>query len=282
MRVAVQTQKADAESSLRVANAEARISALEQKERTGVDPGGCGSAEEDVNVEVQRLEHQEAAANEIASHKNTHSAPLQEIEETKKRPGLHSNCSSARHGSGQGNPWHSDGTERAEVPHERHASSIPSTQHSRRVSDGTSMKWCQGMGVWEPACPSLRPDAEGAKAVSLRWIDTNEGDAGRPNTRSRLIVGEREVKKAMKRSDVPSAAELFSGMPPLESGRALLSLFVSHSQEEAKGKRTLAMYDISGTHFHGVPVRRVFVELRTRRKKGSHVKMDPIKNSLAS
>ena len=81
MRVAVQTQKADAESSLRVANAEARISALEQKERTGVDPGGCGSAEEDVNVEVQRLEHQEAAANEIASHKNTHSAPFQEIEE---------------------------------------------------------------------------------------------------------------------------------------------------------------------------------------------------------
>ena len=42
---------------------------------------------------------------------------------------------------------------------------------------------------------------------------------------------------------------------------ALLSLFVSHNQEEAKGKRTLAMYDISRAHFHGVPVRRVPVEL---------------------
>ena len=42
---------------------------------------------------------------------------------------------------------------------------------------------CRGMGVWEPV---LRKDmdAEGAKAVSLLWIDTNKGDAGRPNYRS--------------------------------------------------------------------------------------------------
>ena len=101
----------------------------------------------------------------------------------------------------------------------------------------------------------------------------------------------------------PSAAGLFSGMPPLESVTALLSVFVSHNQGEAKGKRlinlckvlvvvclflsymcvtalgssavqgfkinqedtnnkrTLAMYDISRAHFHGVPVRRVPVEL---------------------
>ena len=45
----------------------------------------------------------------------------------------------------------------------------------------------------------------------------------------------------MKISDVPSTAELFSGTPPLESGKALFSLFVSHRQEEAKGKRALAM-----------------------------------------
>ena len=38
----------------------------------------------------------------------------------------------------------------------------------------------------------------------------------------------------MKKSDVPSAAELFSGMPPLESVKALFSLFVSESQEEVK------------------------------------------------
>ena len=70
----------------------------------------------------------------------------------------------------------------------------------------------------------------------------------------------------MKKSDVPSATELFSGMPTLESVSALLSLFVSHSQEETKGKRTVAMYDISRAHFHGVPVRRLFVELPDEEK----------------
>ena len=119
------------------------------------------------------------------------------------------------------------------------------------------------MGVWEPV---LRKDmdAEGAQAVSLRWVGTDKGDADRPNHRSRLAV--REIKKAMKKSDVPSAAELFSGMPPLESVKALLSLFVSHSQEEVKGKGTLAC-DISRAHFHEVLERRVFVELPDEEKE---------------
>ena len=56
-------------------------------------------------------------------------------------------------------------------------------------------------------------------------------------------------------------------MPLLERGKALISLCVSHSQEEAKGKRTLAIYDISLPHFHGVPVRRVFVELLDEEKE---------------
>ena len=64
----------------------------------------------------------------------------------------------------------------------------------------------------------------------------------------------RGIKKTMKKSDVYSAAELFSGKPPLESVKAILSLFVSYSKKEAKGKRTLAMDDISRAHFHEVPV----------------------------
>ena len=103
-------------------------------------------------------------------------------------------------------------------------------------------------------------DAEGAKTVFLRWVDTDRSHADRPNYRSRLVEG--EIKKAKKRSHVPSGAKLFSGMPPLESvKKSVVSLFVSHYQEEAKGERTLAMYDISRAHIHGVPVRRVFVEL---------------------
>ena len=70
------------------------------------------------------------------------------------------------------------------------------------------------------------------------------------NNRSRLIV--REIKMAMKKSDVPTAAELLSAMAPLESVKALLTLFVSQSR--------IAVFDISRAHFHGVPVRSVFVE----------------------
>ena len=55
--------------------------------------------------------------------------------------------------------------------------------------------WCRGMGVREPV---LRKDteAEGAKAVSPRWVDTDKGEPDRPRCRSRLVV--REIKKAMK------------------------------------------------------------------------------------
>ena len=82
--------------------------------------------------------------------------------------------------------------------------------------------WCRGVDVWE-AILRKDMDAEGAKAASLRWIDTDKGCAGRPNYRSRLVV--REVKKTTKKSDVLSAAELTSGMPPLESVKALLFSF---------------------------------------------------------
>ena len=63
--VAAQTQKADAELSLRMTNAEAHISALEQKVS-----------------ERESTRAAEEAANEIESHKNAHSAAFQEIEET--------------------------------------------------------------------------------------------------------------------------------------------------------------------------------------------------------
>ena len=48
------------------------------------------------------------------------------------------------------------------------------------------------------------------------WI--RQGRGGLTNYRSRLVVKER--KKAMKISDDPSPAELFSGMPSLESSNA--------------------------------------------------------------
>ena len=45
---------------------------------------------------------------------------------------------------------------------------------------------------------------------------------------------EREIKKATKKSDVHSAAELFSGMTPLEIVEALLSLTVKTRRKAAR------------------------------------------------
>ena len=125
VRVAVQTQKADAKVSLRAANdTEARISALEQNvsERESTR-AAAEAAEEDVHVEVQQLEHQEEAANEIESPTRTPTVQPFRKSRRQKRPGPDSDCSQARHGSEQRNPWHSDGAERVVAhAHERHAS----------------------------------------------------------------------------------------------------------------------------------------------------------------
>ena len=113
--------------------------------------------------------------------------------------------------------------------------------------------------------------------MSLRRVDTAKGDADRPHFRSLLVV--REIKKAMKNSDVPSAAELLSGMPPLESAKALLSLFVSNNQQEAKGKRTLAMYDMRTSMEYQCD--ECLWTSRTKRKRGSHERTDLIWKTLA-
>ena len=99
---------------------------------------------------------------------------------------------------------------------------VPETERVKQARR-EEVQWCLGVGVGEPVLPK-----------SPRWVDTDMGDANRPNCRSRLVV--RGIKKAMKKSDVPSAAELFSGMPPPDSVKPLLFLFVSHNQEEAKGQ----------------------------------------------
>ena len=124
--------------------------------------------------------------------------------------------------------------------------------------------WCRKMGVWVRV-PRSEMLAEGGRPVTLRWVDTDKGDARRSNYRSRLCV--REIKKAMKKSEIPQATDLFSGMPPLEAVKALLSIFVGHCQEVTKDNRALAMYDISRAHFHGVPVRRLFIELPEEEKE---------------
>ena len=102
----------------RVANAEARISASGRESTWEATQ----AAEGDVKVDVHQLENQEAAVNEIESHEMP---TVQLFRRSRRQKCIGPDCNSARHGSEQGNPWHSDGAERPEVLHERHASTIP-------------------------------------------------------------------------------------------------------------------------------------------------------------
>ena len=52
------------------------------------------------------------------------------------------------------------------------------TERGKQARQG-QVQWRRGMGVRAPVLPKDM-DTEGAKAMSLRWIDTDKGDAGRP------------------------------------------------------------------------------------------------------
>eukprot|EP00972_Heterocapsa_arctica_P017132 2533394-Heterocapsa_arctica.AAC.1 len=60
------------------------------------------------------------------------------------------------------------------------------------------------MGVWEKT-PRATVEAEGGRATSLRWVDTDKGDRTRPAYRSRVVAP--EIKKAIRASRVPPASD---------------------------------------------------------------------------
>ena len=111
-------------------------------------------------------------------------------------------------------------------------------------------------------------------------FDTDKGDADRPNYRSRLVV--REIKKAMKKSDVPFAAELFSGMPLLESVKALFSLWSSPTVRKRRVASEFLRCTTSAVRTSmEYPCDECLWNSVTRRKRGSHVRTDLSWNTLA-
>lgn len=74
--------------------------------------------------------------------------------------------------------------------------------------------WCRNMKIWE-CVPRSRMIAAAAKAVNLRWVDRYTG-THRLNYMPMHCA--RAIKKALKKSQVPQAADLFIGMPPALGG----------------------------------------------------------------
>lgn len=119
----------------------------------------------------------------------------------------------------------------------------PEGVHRARMAE---LDYLWRMGVYTYAS---RKDAVSRqrKVIRLKWIDSNKGDASRPNLRSRLVAME------IRRKGV---AAIFSATPPLESVRALISIAASEAPGDSDPLR-LYLADVSRAHFYAPAVREV-------------------------
>ena len=102
-------------------------------------------------------------------------------------------------------------------------------------------------GIWDEVPTQACWDQTKAAPISTRWIDTNKGDEGRPNYRSRLVVQE------VRTSEVEAT---FAATPPLESLRFLISL-----QGCSRVKKKLMFIDIKRAHWCAQVARLIYVKL---------------------
>ena len=112
--------------------------------------------------------------------------------------------------------------------------------------------------------------ANGAKVITVRWLDINKGDKMSPNYRSRLVA--REIKRD-KRLD------LFAPTPPLESMKLLMSI-CARGQHRARPLR-LATIDIKRAYFYAPSRRPFYVEIPPEDKEaGDEAKVGKLRVSL--
>ena len=95
--------------------------------------------------------------------------------------------------------------------------------------------------------PRSNAKYQGAKVITVRWIDINKGDALNPKYRSRLVA--REIKNDLR-------TDMFAATPPLDAMKMLLSLLASNNHGEK-----LMVNDVSRAFFCAPARRTVFVEL---------------------
>ncbi|CAK0893091.1 unnamed protein product, partial [Prorocentrum cordatum] len=139
-------------------------------------------------------------------------------------------------------------------------------------------EWVKKQELIEIVPRSLAFAETGRPPIPLKWVDTNKGDAERPNYRSRLVV--KEIKAKKRPDEQLEASEVFSAMPPLEAMRSLVSLMVTwtreaplHIQESLRkkgrkpGNFKIGFFDISRAHFYGKAQRGIFVELEEESRK---------------
>ena len=93
--------------------------------------------------------------------------------------------------------------------------SLPLVPELCRAARQKEIDYFKSKGVWEIRSIDEAIRRMGRRPISVRWVETNKGDDGHPNIRSRLVA--REVR-------TPGQDAIFAPMPPLESLRMILSM----------------------------------------------------------
>ena len=145
-----------------------------------------------------------------------------------------------------------------------HITGVPLDSVLVRAARELEIDWIRRMNIWQDSSLDECKSVTGKMPLSLRWIDTNKRDQENPEYRSRLVV--REIKARKKVEERLDPALLFSGMPPAESLRMLVSYMQSeddsdHSAGSSALDRKMAGWDISRAHFYGDVQRPLFVQL---------------------
>lgn len=103
-------------------------------------------------------------------------------------------------------------------------------------------------------CPRSCVEEENGKLVHVKWIDTNKGDASRPNYRSRLVGRDFNEYK----DDA-----LYASTPPLEAMRVILSdaATVDDDTNINNNRLEVMINDMSRAYFHAPATRTLFMKL---------------------
>ena len=66
-------------------------------------------------------------------------------------------------------------------------SGVPLDVRLLREARAVEMELFSKMGVWADQLPKCVLKSRGGRNISRRWVDTNEGDAARPDYRARIV-----------------------------------------------------------------------------------------------
>ena len=98
----------------------------------------------------------------------------------------------------------------------------------------------------------------GKPPIGCKWVDTNKGDAQRPNYRSRLVAKEFRFQD-------PGKEDTFAATPPLEALRLLVSFIMTEPDDPKdkaiRGTWKILFMDATRAHFHSPCREDIYVRL---------------------